>query len=426
MKKRNKQEFLLNNKEKSNNKLKRIKYFIVFIVVIAIVIYSAYLIGKLVNNPSDTFIVSNGTLSKEETQVGYIVRNESIIDTSENSNKNIVKIKQDGERVAKGDSIFRYYSEKDVELENEISKVDEEMQTVLQNNDTTILSTDKKLLETQIQSELDNMYQNNEYSEIQSYKKNINTYITKKAKIIGESSPAGSYIKTLIEKREEYEKELANETQYVVATDAGMVSYKVDGLESTLNTSDFNKLNKSFLESLNLKTGETLVSSDSSCKIINNYDSYLIFNSDSAEAKSAKVNDKIKIRIQNSSELTATINNIIEETDGTRTISIEIKKDIEELISYRKISFDIIWWSASGFRIPNSAIEEINGVNYVIRNRNGYLNKMAIKILKQNGDYSLVSTYTRSELLDLGLTSDEISDLKTITLYDRIQLNPTI
>ena len=203
-----------------------------------------------------------------------------------------------------------------------------------------------------------------------------------------------------------------------------MVSYKIDGLEKVLTTDNLNTFNKQFLQDLDLKVGKAIASSDVTAKIVNNYNNYIVFNSNSQEAKNAKVNDKVNIKVQNDEAIVAKIQNIIEEDDGSRTIAISVEKNIEELLSYRKISLDIIWWSASGYRVPNSAIKEINNVTYVVRNRNGYLNKMAVKVLKQGEDYSIVDTCSRDELLNLGLSSREISDLKTLTLYDEILLNP--
>ena len=199
-----------------------------------------------------------------------------------------------------------------------------------------------------------------------------------------------------------------------------MVSYKIDGLEKVLTTDNLNTFNKQFLQDLDLKVGKAIASSDVTAKIVNNYNNYIVFNSNSQEAKNAKVNDKVNIKVQNDEAIVAKIQNIIEEDDGSRTIAISVEKNIEELLSYRRISLDIIWWSASGYRVPNSAIN----VTYVVRNRNGYLNKMAVKVLKKGEDYSIVDSYSRDELLNLGLSSKEISDLKTLTLYDEILLNP--
>ena len=423
MKKNKKEKLDIKEKNTSNNKNIHFKSIIIGLILIIIASYAILAVFRLIKNPSSTVTVSEGKLDKEENETGYIVREETVIN-GKNQSDDIIKIKQEGQRVAKGDSMFRYSSTKEQELEKTISDLDNKIQEALQDNDNTF-STDKKLLESQIENELDNVYQNNNIQKIQEYKKDIDTYITKKAKIVGELSPAGSYLKKLIDERSEDEKQLEQEAEYVEAPISGMVSYKIDGLENVLVPTNFANLNKEFLDNLNLKTGENISNSINSGKIINNYYCDIIFNSNSDEAKGAKVNDKIKIRLQNSDETSATIKNIIEENDGSRTIAIEINKEIEELLEYRKISFDIIWWEATGYRIPNSAIKTVNGITYTVRNRNGYLNDMAVKILKQNDNYCIVKPYTRSELLELGLSEDEITNLKTITLYDQIQLNVT-
>ena len=292
-------------------------------------------------------------------------------------------------------------------------------------NENGAFNTDIKLLESQIEKELNSTYEANSVQKIQDSKKNISSYVTKKAKISGEYSPSGSYLKTLLSQREEYEKQLNENSEYIEATDSGVVSYRVDGLEEVLQTSDFSKLNKDFLEKLNLKTGQTIASSEEMGKIINNYKCYIIFNSDSNEAKSAKQGDSIKIRLQNSETTNATVENIIEESDGSKTITIKITNDVEKLISYRKISLDIIWWSADGFRVPNEAIKEKDGLSYVVRNRNGYYNKMLVKILKQNEEYCIVRAYKTEELKELGYSTRKIYNMKNIALYDEIVLRPT-
>ena len=402
-------------------KSKKTRKIIIGIIVAVAVIYGIFIVYKLIKNPSNTFIVENGTISEEETVSGYIIRDEEVIE--EKNKKTIIKIKEEGQRVAKGDSVFRYYSDKEGELESKIAELDGKIQAVLENEEN-LLPNDKKLLESQIENELDKVNGQNEISKLAEYKKTISSYITKKAKIIGENSPSGSYLKGLIEERTSYEEKLKQESEYITAPSAGMVSYKIDGLEKVLTTDNLNTFNKQFLQDLDLKVGKAIASSDVTAKIVNNYNNYIVFNSNSQEAKNAKVNDKVNIKVQNDEAIVAKIQNIIEEDDGSRTIAISVEKNIEELLSYRRISLDIIWWSASGYRVPNSAIKEIDNVTYVVRNRNGYLNKMAVKVLKKGEDYSILDSYSRDELLNLGLSSKEISDLKTLTLYDEILLNP--
>lgn len=401
-------------------KIRKGRVFAVVLILAFVFVYAVYLVAKLVQNPTNTFMVTNGKISQEESDIGYIIREETVV-KGQNYKNGMVKIKNEGEKVAKGDSVFRYYSSGEEELKNKIAELDVEIQSLMQNEKSSFPS-DVKLLESQIEKELDSIYGVNNAQKIQEYKKNINSYITKKAKI---SSPSNSRLKELLSQREEYENRLTSDSENVNAPESGIVSYRVDGLESVLTTEDFTKFNKSFLQDLKLKTGQTVASNEEVGKIINNYQCYIVFNSNTNEAKNSKVGDTIKIRVQNSDTLKASVENIIDEDDESKTITVKIANDVEKLIAYRKISFDIIWWDAEGFRIPNEAIKEENGLSYVVRNRNGYYNKMLVKILKQNDEYCIVRQYKTEELEELGFTSSQIYSMRNIALYDEIVLNPT-
>ena len=401
-------------------KIRKGRVFAVVLILALVFIYAVYLVAKLVQNPTNTFMVTNGKISQEDSDIGYIIREETVV-KGQNYKNGMVKIKNEGEKVAKGDSVFRYYSSGEEELKNKIAELDVEIQSLMQNEKSSFPS-DVKLLESQIEKELDSIYGVNNAQKIQEYKKNINSYITKKAKI---SSPSNSRLKELLSQREEYENRLTSDSENVNAPESGIVSYRVDGLESVLTTENFTKFNKSFLQDLKLKTGQTVASNEEVGKIINNYQCYIVFNSNTNEAKNSKVGDTIKIRVQNSDTLKASVENIIDEDDESKTITVKITNDVEKLIAYRKISFDIIWWDAEGFRIPNEAIKEENGLSYVVRNRNGYYNKMLVKILKQNDEYCIVRQYKTEELEELGFTSSQIYSMRNIALYDEIVLNPT-
>ena len=131
---------------------------------------------------------------------------------------------------------------------------------------------------------------------IKENKKDINTYITKKAKIAGEKSPAGSYLKKLIDERSKYENELNSGAEYVTSPESGVVSYKVDGYENILTTANFNYLNKDFLKSLKLKVGQVIATSQESGKIIDNFKCYIACVLNSNESKQAKIRRRVKIK----------------------------------------------------------------------------------------------------------------------------------
>lgn len=353
---------------------------------------------------------------------GYIIRDETVIE-GDNYKNGIVPIKAESEKVAKGESIFRYYTNNEEDLNNKIKDLDGKIQEAM-SKESNLFSSDIKLLENQIEQKLQDIYEQNDIPKIKEYKKDINSYVTKKAKISGDLSPAGSYIKKLIDERSTYENQLNNGAEYVSSPKSGVVSYRIDGLENVLTVSDFSKLNKEFLENLKIKTSQIIGTSDEKGKIIDNFQCYLACCVNSDKAKEAKVGDKVKIRLPNNKEIDAKIEYISEENKDV-LIVFKIEKCVEELILYRKIAFDIIWWSDSGIKVPNTAIIEQNGVSYVIRDRAGYLEKVYIKVLRKNDSYCVVSNYENAELQELGLESDEIKNRNTISLYDELILNPS-
>ena len=139
-----------------------------------------------------------------------------------------------------------------------------------------------------------------------------------------------------------------------------------------------------------------------------------------------KYGDELKLRLPSGREVDTTIE-YISEAGEDRIIVFKIDKAVQELIGYRKISLDAIWWSETGKKVPNTAIEyeEKNGeqIPYVIKTVAGYTNKVNIKILKQNEKYAIVDNYKSDELKKIGYTVEEIEDRKTIGLYDEILKN---
>ena len=403
---------------------KKIKKIIIIVAVILICIYIAYTIYLLMIEPTNIFTVETGNVSQEETSVGYIIRDEQVV-RGENYKNGMQQIKAEGQKAAKGESIFRYYSKNEETLIQQISELDEEIQNVMANQ-IGPFNSDVKLIEDQIDEKVEQLNKNTDINVLTEIKKEVNNLITKKANIIGEKSPSGSYLKELINKRSNLENELNSGAEYIVAPESGIVSYKVDGLEEVLTPDNFSGLTKEYLENLNLKTGSIISTSDESGKIINSFECYIVTISSSEEAKNAKIGDNVKVRLSNNAEINAEISYISQENESEVLIAFKIDKQIAELTNYRKISFDIIWWSYSGLKIPNQAIAEQDGLKYVVRNRAGYLSKILVKVENQNEKYALVSNYDNEELKELGFTDSEIASMKTLTVYDEILLKPDL
>lgn len=401
------------------------KYNILIAVAgIIILIYILYAIINLIKFPTDVFVIEYGKVSLEESAIGYLIREETIVKGS-NYENGIVQIKSEGEKVAKGEAVFRYYSNDEEQITQQIKEIDTKLNQALEKQ-TEILPTDIKSLDKQIEQRLESLNKFTDTEKIKEYKNDINTYLTKKSKIAGENSPVGSYIKQLYQERNMYESKLTQTTEYVTAPTSGVVSYRVDGLENILTTEDFSKVSKDLLESLNIKTGQIIATNNQEGKIINNFECYIATVMDTENAKESKVGQRVKIRLSSKEEVDATISYKTEQENSDDVVLVlKITSRVEDLISYRKISFDIVWWSDTGLKVPNSAIiYDDAGQAYIIRNRAGYLDKILIKKVRETKSYTLVENYETEELKEKGFTAEEIKKMKNVALYDEIMSQP--
>lgn len=399
------------------------KKVVVLIATICILIYAVYAIYLLIKQPTNIFTIEEGKLYQEENSVGYIIRDEKVV-KGENYKNGMEQIIAEGERASSNQNIFRYYSTNEENLKQKIAELDLKIQDAMQENIGQFPS-DMKIIESQIEEKIEDINEIKDINKLTEYKKEIDSLVQKKAKIAGDASPKGSYLNKLIEERKNYETELNSGAEYVKAPISGLVSYRVDGLEEILTPNSFETITGEYLEKLNLKTGKIVATNEESGKVINNFACYIATTATSDDAKSAEVGDRIKVRLSNNEEISATIVEIKEENDA-RLIILKVTEQIEELINYRKITLDLIWWSSSGLKVPNQAIVKENDLDYVVRNRAGYLNKVLVKVEKKGEKYSIVEPYTNDELKEMNFTSDEILSYKKISLYDEILINPNL
>lgn len=406
-------------KNKKDNK--KIAKLISVLLLTIFLIYFVLNFGTLLKLPSKTFIVKNGTLSYEETAIGYIIREEEVLRGDDYKN-GIVQIKSEGEKVAKGENIFRYYSNGEEKTLEQINDIDKQINEALKKGENRILSSDISSIDKQIEKNLKLIYNENEIEKIEEYNKQIENYMTKKSQIAGELSIAGSYLKGLIEQRNALNEKLITNATNIISTMPGIVSYRVDGLENILTTTDLSYLNSELLESYELNVGAIVPQSSEEGKIVNNFYCYIACVIDTENAMETKQGDSVVLRLSNTEKVDAQIVKIIEE-DKKRVIVFKISEQVENLLEYRKISFDIIWWQYEGLKVSNNALIEKNDFSYVERKKTNYTEEILIKVLRQNDTFSIVSNYTTEELENLGYSEKEIKDMKKIKIYDEILLH---
>ncbi len=241
------------------------KRHIIYIIFAVIVIYIFYSIFLLVRKPTDTVTINSGVVTLEESATGYIIREEQVL-KGNNYKNGLTAIVSEGERAAKGQTIFRYSSGQEDEIKAKIEEVNLKLQDALAKQTITTPTTDIKNLEKQIDEKTQNLRNLTDIHTITEYKKEIEELASKKAKIVGALSQSGAYIQELTKQKEQYEAQLISDSEYITAPVSGVVSYRVDGLEDALSTNDLSNLTEEKLENLGLKTGKIISTSQEARK----------------------------------------------------------------------------------------------------------------------------------------------------------------
>lgn len=408
-------------KEVHKEKINVIKIIItiIFMVLFIVLVTNS---TNILKNSTDTVIVVDGSLSFEEPTEGYVIRDEVVLQ-GENYKNGMVQIVSDGERAAKNEDVFRYYSNGEKDILEQIAELDEEINELIENEDINQnTQSDFVSLGKSIEETIDSMYNLNYLQEIKEHKNEIDAYISKKAQMTEILSPENSYVKTLIDQRNNLKAELEKGSKVIKAPVSGLASYRVDGLEEVLKVGNFDYLSTELLEGFNLKVGASVPLSSEKGKIVNNFESYIAVSMNTERSTTAKVGDTVTLRLSNSDEIQSEIVYIKDESNS-RILVFKVDKDIAELLEYRKISLDIIWWKYTGLKVSNNALIEENDKIYVERDRAGYIDKILVKVLRQNDTYSIVENYEDDELRELGYSEDEISEMNKIKLYDEVLLH---
>ena len=175
-----------NKKKKVKNKMNlealnaNKKTFIISAIILFIAIFCIYKVVMFIKNPTDTFTVEQGKIYQTEKTVGYIIREETVVKGS-NYKNGIEQIKTEGERVAKGEAIFRYYSSGEESLISKIKDLDAKIDEAI-SKENTLLPGDIKALEKQIESQIMSLREETSIQTITKVKKEISNNIVKKPK----------------------------------------------------------------------------------------------------------------------------------------------------------------------------------------------------------------------------------------------------
>ena len=363
-----------------------------------------------------------GKLSDEEQKEGIIIRSEEVLNVEKG--QKIQKIKENNEKVSKNEVVAKVSTQNEQDIMKRIEEVNKKIESALTENQINVNSTQNITINEKIERVLANINTVNLQSKIDEYDKEIKNALYEKAKVSGELTKEGSKLKSLIKEKENLENTLNSNTKNIISTNAGNISYIVDGYEEKFKTDNFEYLTEDLLKSVDIKKGSVLSVSDNKAKIIKDFNTYIACIVNKDRLKNIKRGETLELNINNEHEALSMIE-YIKDIDNNRSIVVfSTNKLSTELSKYRKISLGIIWWSEVGLKVSNKAIKKIENQNFVVKNKSGFTELVPIKIIKETEEYSLVSGY--SSKLRANKNSKELIDIPILQEFDEVILNPKI
>ena len=412
------------------------KQDVVYVIIALLIIggcYSVFKIIELYRTPTEYIIARNGRITNYEQDVAYVVREESLINTSKIEGERHILV-LDNNRAAKGDVVASFTQGENEEIKKEINELDVQIQELMEGVQVET-SQDIKSLEKNLESMIYTIISDkNDIYNLNNKKKAIDELLEKKVKLVANESSRGSELNKLVDQRIKLEKEYSKNQVNITTDTAGLVSYRVDGYENILKPDNFSSITVDMLRKIRFSTNQLIPVSSNEIKIINNFYSYIIVCSNSEECKKLNLNDVVKYTVNNNfNDLSrATVDYIINDGDY-RYIFLRTTDNIEKLAQYRKISVNLVWWNYQGIKVPENAIlrEEvkdelgntITDIDYVnVQGTTGYTKKIWVKVESKAGGYAIIENYKDNELTELGIPQDLVNDRSNLNLYDKVLL----
>lgn len=386
------------------------KYYIIIggICIVSLIV----LLLLSINKNTKQQLVQSGLLEHTEIATGYIVKNEKTI--QKDQTKVLVPVVSEGTRITKDGIIATYKSDEYKNYEETLAKLDKEILERMKYL-PVVYSSEVDAIDETIYYLVKQSMGETSYNKMQEYKQKINTYINKRANIIGELSPDGAEIKELIRKRNEYEEEAKKSNDNIISPIAGIVSYTTDGLEDKLGYENVDDLDYNTIKNL---VNDYQQVDNLKIKVVDNYEAYIVMkvSLDNAQYIDTGYNYRLRLIDEDNYEFLGKLERVSKTENGIE-VYFKVTNGIENIIGLREAEIEIVWDYSEGLIIPSIALKKYDNKEayYVTAIKNGRYENIPVNIRIRNENYVLVNNYTEEELKVLNIDSSY-----NLKLYDRV------
>lgn len=402
-------------KLKKSKKSKKIKNIIILSLFIIILIFSIKPLYKNFIKSQITYNIVNGYVEKTSSTTAYIVKKETVLEVDKNSST--VPIIEQYKRASKGDIIAVYKNNKYEEYLKKIEVMDKEIQNLIKDLPVTY-SNEVESIDDEIAKLTKELVGINSYVKMQEYKSKIDELSYKKVITLGEISPAGSKIKEYIEQRKNIEEESKKSSDSIRATASGAVTYKLDGLENSVDIDKLLNSSDSEIEKIIEKYSQS-IGNNYGVKIVDNFKAYIIIKEPiGVNDKYIKERNNYEFKMLDKEKETFTgklVKNI--KNSSYNYCIFEINENIEKIIDLRSLNVEVTWAKIKGTAILAEGIKKDNNTNYEYINilKTGKYIKVPIVVKISSDGIAIIENMSDEKRKELNI---EITD--KFNLYDQV------
>ncbi len=346
-----------------------------------------------------------------------IIRNETVV------NPGIKGVYEgyvaEGERVPTGSSIGAIVTGSIDEAKmNELNRLNTQIEEVTNSiSEAGVLSIPDEKVETTLSLSVSNLRyaaSKNDAEDAVKLVKDIRILTDRKAGV-ATSSTAQTELNELIARRDEITKSLGGTHQRLYAPTYGQYSDKLDGLEKVLTYDNIKDADAAKVDSYFDMTQKG-VNVAGVCKVVNNYDWYILFNLTENEADGIVVGKEYTVSFKDLGEkqLEGKVSYMseIDET-GRRAVIMDFDHYIENFTYARSTRVEICKEKHTGIYVPSSALRVVDGTLGV-----WVQNEISLDFR------SVTASFRTDEFILAKENAPGSGNYKNIMLYDNIVLNP--
>ncbi len=393
------------------------------ILGVFLVIYLPALLFIIYGNGIETDILKIGRIEEIKNVDGVFIRNEELILSPETGD--CVMDAMDGEKVPSNYRIASVVKNVPVSTYEELKTKELEIARAqnAQKQNISTFSSDIKKLDLEIIEEMKNLAQVSAGgSLVESYNSisNIDKIVYRKSDIFGDSSKSAAYINKLKNEKAVIQGKLNNNIKEITANSAGLISYAVDGYETILTPAAIRNITPVELEKITTKETNrdfNVIEARKGkpiAKLVKDLESNMVAAVEEKYCKSLKLDNTVTLRVNDTGlYIDAKVVYSSDIIDGKRIIAFKFDTGLNETVGLRRINADIILSSATGLKVPHSALQNIDTKN-----------RTAAITLVKGGHTATIKKVRIKGMNDDAVIIDNMEGENSIALYNTYILNP--